>query len=56
MGSFKMNEREKKVFLETKLRNLKNVHSKMIVHSDLVDETLRIEKEINWLEEELASL
>lgn len=50
-----MNDRERKVYLEAKLRNLKRKFSKLIQHSDLLQETLEIKKEIDKIENELNS-
>ena len=50
-----MNDRERKVYLEAKLRNLKRKFSKLIQHSDLVTEALEIKKEIDSIENELNS-
>lgn len=50
-----MNQREEKVFKETRLRNLERWFSKMIQHPELVEECMDIESEINALREELKS-
>lgn len=51
-----MNQRERKVFLETKLRNLRRLYSKMKEHSDLTEDSLKIQAEIEWFEDELKTL
>jgi len=48
-----MSPTERKVFLETKLRNLRRKHAKLSQHPELVDEYLSIGKEINSIESEL---
>ena len=48
-----MNNAETKVFLETKLRNLKRKHAKLVQHADLTDEYIEIGKEIEYIENEL---
>ena len=50
-----MNQRERKVFLETKLRNLRRLYSKM-EHQDLTEDFLKIQAEIEWFEKELESI
>ena len=44
-----MNEREQKVYNETRLRNLKRAYSKLIQHGELTEEALRMKKEIETL-------
>lgn len=51
-----MNQRERKVFLETKLRNLRRLYSKMKEHPDLTEDSLKIQAEIEWFEKELESI
>ena len=51
-----MNKRERKVFLETKLRNMKRQFSKMSQHSDLIEECIDLKAEIDSLERELKSI
>lgn len=48
-------DKEKEVFLKTKLRNLKRKYSKMIKHSDLVEECIELKAEIDGIERELDS-
>ena len=49
-----MNRRERKTYLETKLRNLKRKHAKLAQYPSLSDEYLEIGKEINLIEEEIT--
>ena len=44
-----------KVYLETKLRNLKRKYAKMIQHADLMEECIELKSEIDGLERELNS-
>ena len=48
-----MNNLESKVFLETKLRNLKRKHAKLAQHPELADDYFEIGKEIADVEEQL---
>lgn len=48
-----MNNLENKVFLQTKLRNLKRKQAKLAQHADLVNEYNEIGKEIADVEEQL---
>ena len=48
-----MNNLETKVFLQTKLRNLKRKHAKLAQHADLTDEYTSIGKEIKDVENQL---
>ena len=50
-----MDYNQRKVFLQTKLRNLKRKYAKLIAHSDLVEEALEIKHEIDSIEKELNS-
>ena len=50
-----MDERERKVYLGAKLRNLKRKYAKLIQHSDLVEEALEIKREIDTIDHELNS-
>lgn len=45
-----MNNIETKIFLETRLRNLKRKQSKLASHPELVDEYFEVGKEINDIE------
>ena len=48
-----LNNLETKVFLETKLRNLKRKHAKLAHHPELTDDYFEIGKEIRDVEEQL---
>jgi len=48
-----LNTVENKVFLQTKLRNLKRKHAKLANHADLTDDYFEIGKEINDIEDQL---
>ena len=48
-----MDENQERVFIETKLRNLKRKYSKLIQHSDLTDEAIEVKNEIEVLEDKL---
>lgn len=50
-----MTPNERKVYLETRIRNLERRFAKMIAHADLVDESLVIKSEIDSLKLELDS-
>lgn len=51
-----MNNIETKVFLQTKLRNLKRKHSKLAQHADLIDEYTEIGKEIQEIQTQITNL
>jgi len=51
-----MEDKERKVYLEAKLRNLKRKFTRLVQHSDLVEECMEIKKEINSIEYELSNL
>ena len=44
---------EEKVYLQTRLRNLKRRYSKLIQHSELNEECIELKAEIDGLEKEL---
>ena len=48
-----MDERQERVFNETRLRNLKRTYAKLSQHAELTDSTLAIKDEINILENQL---
>ena len=50
-----MNEKEQRVYKETKLRNLKRRYSKMFQHPDLVEDCIELKADIDALERELNS-
>ena len=48
-----LNNMETKVFLETRLRNLKRKNAKLSQHAEFAEEYLQIETEIQDIEEQL---
>ena len=48
-----MTDKEYKVFLQAKLRNLKRTYAKVSVHADLIDESLDLKNEIDSIEKQL---
>ena len=48
-----MEDKEKKVYLTAKLRNLKRKYAKMIRHSDLVEECIELKAEIDSIDKEI---
>lgn len=48
-----LNDKEKRVLEETRLRNLKRRYAKLVQHADLADEAFEVKKEIDFLEEKL---
>ena len=51
-----MVNRERKAYLEAKLRNLKRKSAKLSLHAELIDEYHEIDKEIKLIENELSTL
>ena len=51
-----MNEVETKIYLQTKLRNLKRKHAKLSQHAELSEEYLEIGKEIKSIEAQIHKL
>jgi hypothetical protein len=51
-----MDDRERKTYLETKLRNLKRKYAKVVQHSDLIEETIELKAEIDAIERDLKHL
>ena len=51
-----MTNDEHKVFLETRLRNLKRKYAKLLRHSDLIEEAIEIDREIKSIEKQIAEL
>ena len=51
-----MNDTEYKVYMETRLRNLKRKHAKLAQHAELIDEYTEIGKEIQIVEAQIAEL
>lgn len=54
-GGIFMENNQKKIFLQTKLRNLKRKYAKMIQHPDLNEECIDLKCEIDALERELRA-
>lgn len=52
----KLNNLETKIFLETKLRNLKRKNAKLSQHAEFADEYMEINKEIQDIEAQLSAL
>ena len=50
-----MNDKERKVYLETRLRNLKRKYAKIIQHADLGEEAIELKAEIDSIERTLNS-
>ena len=48
-----LTEKEQKVLMETKLRNLKRKYSKLIQHADLTEMAIELKAEIDGLEKEI---
>lgn len=48
-----LTDKEYKIFLQTKLRNLKRKYAKLIQHADLTEEAIKIKAEIDGIEKEL---
>ena len=51
-----MSDKEYKVFLETKLRNLKRKYAKLLQHAELTDDALEIGREIKEIETQILNL
>ena len=51
-----MNDKEKRVYLQTRLRNLKRQYAKTIQHGDLVEEAIDLKADIDNIERELYNL
>jgi hypothetical protein len=51
-----LNNIETKIFLETKLRNLKRKNAKLAYHPEFTDEYLEIDKEIKSIEQQLSAM
>ena len=48
-----MDDKELRVYLETKLRNLKRSYAKLVNHADMVEECIELKAEIDGIEREL---
>ena len=51
-----MEDREYKVYMEARLRNLKRKYAKLLQHADLVDEAEAIGREIKLVEAQITKL
>ena len=51
-----MKRNQKRVYLETRLRNLKRKYSKISAHPDLVEEAIELKADIDNIERELYQL
>ena len=51
-----MDNIESKIYLETKLKNLKRKHARLAQHADLTDEYNNVTQEIKDVEAQLSSL
>lgn len=51
-----MNNIESKIYLETKLRNLKRKHARLAQHANLTDEYFNVTNEIKEVQAQLSSL
>lgn len=51
-----LSDKEKKVLMQTRLRNLKRKYAKMIQHADLLEECIELKAEINGIERDLKYL
>ena len=52
----RLNNAETKIFLETRLRNLKRKNAKLSQHAEFADEYMEINKEIQDIEAQLSAL
>ena len=50
-----MKTNQKKVYLQTRLRNLKRKYAKIVQHSHLKEEAIELKAEIDGIERELNS-
>ena len=48
-----MEDKEKKTYLQAKLRNLKRKYSKIIQHSDLMEQAIELKSEIDAIDKEI---
>ena len=54
-GGDYVTDKEREVFLKTKLRNLKREYAKVIQHHDLTEHAIDLKAEIDGIERELNS-
>ena len=52
----RLNNAETKIFLETRLRNLKRKNAKLSQYAEFTDEYMKINKEIQDIEAQLSAL
>lgn len=50
-----MNAKQRRVYEETKLRNMKRKYAKMIQHPDLIEDCIDLKADIDALERKLKS-
>ena len=50
-----MEHNQKRVYLETRLRNLKRKYAKIAAHADLGEQAIELKAEIDGIERELQS-
>ena len=50
-----MDYNQKKVFLQTRLRNLKRKYTKVVQHADFAEEAIELKADIDAIERELNS-
>ena len=48
-----MEDKQQKLFLETRLRNLKREYARVIQHADLTEQAIELKAEIDGIEREL---
>ena len=48
-----MTDKERQLFLKTKLRNLKRKYARVIQHADLTEQAIELKAEIDGIEREL---
>ena len=51
-----MNDKEKKVLLETRLRNLKKSYARMIQHPEMVEQCIELKADIDYCKKELEQI
>ena len=48
-----MNDKEKKVYLQTRLRNIKRKYAKIIQHAEFNEEAIELKAEMDQIEKEI---
>ncbi len=51
-----MTDKERQVFLKTRLRNLKRRYARMIQHPDLIEECIELKADIDYCKKELEQI